>query len=340
MIFSILVLIILILINGVLSASELAFLSIEKFELDKMVRKRKRNAKKIRKILEDPSNFLSTIQVGITLAGFLSSAFAASTFVDKIMSTGFIIISHDFTSGFLMVVITIILSYFTLVFGELVPKKIALAYPFNVASFSVNLIKIMQIIFFPLIKLLSLSTNFICKLFKIEEKEEDFTEEDIKRIILTGTRDGIIEKKEQEYIFNIFQFNDTTVDKVMTPKEDCELLNVNIKFGSLIRKLKKTKFTRYPVYEGDTNNIIGIFNVKDYIMYKKDNDDFNLKKLLFGVKKFNYDEKIDDVFASMQKDHIQMAIVTKDKKFIGIVTLEDAVEEILGNIYDEYDEDK
>ena len=127
MILNILILVILILLNGILSASELAFLSIEKFELDKMIRKRKKNAKKIRKILESPSNFLSTIQVGITLAGFLSSAFAASTFVDKIMKTGFIIINPNFTSGFLMVVITIILSYFTLVFGELVPKKIALS---------------------------------------------------------------------------------------------------------------------------------------------------------------------------------------------------------------------
>lgn len=337
MILNILILVILILLNGVLSASELAFLSIEKFELDKMIRKRKKNAKKIRKILEDPSNFLSTIQVGITLAGFLSSAFAASTFVDKIMKTGFVIINPNFTSGFLMVVITIVLSYFTLVFGELVPKKIALSNPFKVASFSVNLINVMQVIFFPLIKLLSLSTNLICKILKIEEKEEDFTEEDIKRIILTGTRDGIIEKKEQEYIFNIFKFKDTTVDKVMTPKDECELINVNTKFGPLLKKLKKTKFTRYPVYDGDTNNIIGIFNVKDYIMYKKDNDDFKLRNLLFKVKKFNYDEKIDDVFASMQKEHIQMAIVVKKKKFIGVVTLEDAVEEILGNIYDEYD---
>ena len=124
MILNILILVILILLNGVLSASELAFLSIEKFELDKMIRKRKKNSKKIRKILEDPSNFLSTIQVGITLAGFLSSAFAASTFVDEIMKTGFVIINPNFTSGFLMVVITIILSYFTLVFGELVPKKL------------------------------------------------------------------------------------------------------------------------------------------------------------------------------------------------------------------------
>lgn len=339
MIINILLLIILILLNGVLSASEIAFLSIEKFELDKMVRKRKKNAKKIRKVLEEPSNFLSTIQVGITLAGFLSSAFAASTFADKIMGSGFIFINASFTNAFLVIIITIILSYFTLVFGELVPKKIALSNPFKVASFSVTLINLMQVIFYPLIKLLAVSTNFICKVLKIEEKEDDFTEEDIKRIILTGTRDGIIEKKEQEYIFNIFKFNDTTVDKVMTPKEDCELINVNIKFGALLKKLKRTKFTRYPVYDGNTNNIVGIFNVKDYIMYKKDNDDFDLKKLLFKVKKFDYDEKIDEVFASMQKEHVKMAIVVKNKEFIGVVTLEDAIEEILGNIYDEYYEE-
>lgn len=335
-IFSFILLIILIFINGILSASELAFLSIEKFELDKMVRRRKKNAKKIRKIIENPSNFLSTIQVGITLAGFLSSAFAASMFADKIIKSGFIILNYNFTNAFLVIIITIILSYFTLVFGELVPKKIALSNPFKVASLSVNLINIMQIICFPLIKFLAFSTDLICKILKIKPKENDFTEEDIKRIILTGTRDGIIEKKEQEYIFNIFKFNDTTVDKVMTPKEKCELINVNIKFGALLKKLKRTKFTRYPVYEGSTNNIIGIFNVKDYIMYKKDNDDFHIKKLLFNAKKFEYDEKIDDVFATMQKEHIQMGIVLKDKEFIGVITLEDAVEEILGNIYDEY----
>ena len=339
MIVNILVLVILILINGILSASELAFLSLEKFELDKMIRKKKKNAKKIKKVLDNPSNFLSTIQVGITLAGFLSSAFAASTFADEIMKTGFMIVSPNFTSAFLIIIITIILSYFTLVFGELVPKKIALSSPFMVASFSVNLIKIMQVLFFPLIKLLSISTDLICKMLNIEKKEEDFTEDDIKRIIITGTKDGIIEKKEKEYIFNIFKFNDTTVDKVMTPKDECILISVNTTFGPLLKRLKKTKFTRYPVYEGNTNNIIGIFNVKDYIMYKKDNDDFNLRNLLFDVRKFNYDEKIDDVFATMQKEHVQMAIVTKKDEFIGIVTLEDAVEEVLGKIYDEYYEE-
>ncbi len=339
MILSILFLIILIIVNGILSASELAFLSLEKIEVDKMIRKKKKNAKKIKKVIENPSNFLSTIQVGITIAGFLSSAFAASTFANKIIEKGFMIINPDFTSIFLIVIITIILSYFTLVFGELVPKKIALSNPFMVASFSVKLINTMQIVFYPLIKLLSLSTDLICKILKINEKEDDFTEEDIKRIIITGTKDGIIEKKEQEYIFNIFKFNDTTVDKVMTPKSDCILINANIKFSSLLNKLRKNKYTRYPVYDGNDNNIIGIFNVKEYIMYKKDHSDFNLKNLLFDVRKFEYNEKIDDVFASMQKEHIQMSIVMKDGKFIGIVTLEDAVEEILGNIYDEYYEE-
>lgn len=340
MIYNILLLIFLIFVNGLLSASELAFLSLEKFEVDKMVRKRKKGAKKIRNILEDPNKFLSTIQVGITLAGFLSSAFAASYFADKIMECGFLIFNKAFTEGILVVIITIILSYFTLVFGELVPKKIALSNPFKVASLSVNLIIFIQVIFFPLIKLLTVSTDLLCKLLGIKEKENDFTEEDIKRIILTGTKDGIIEKKEQEYIFNIFKFNDTTVDKVMTPKDECELIDVNIKFKTLLNKLKKTKYTRYPVYDKDINNIIGIFNVKDYIMYKKDNDDFNLRNLLFNVKSFNYNEKIDDVFSTMQKEHVQMAIVTKNKEFIGVVTLEDAIEEILGNIYDEYYEDE
>ena len=163
----VLLLVILILFNGILSASELAFLSIEKFELDRMVRKRKKNAKKIRKILENPSNFLSTIQVGITLLGFLSSAFASSFFVSKIISLGFVIINVSFTKAFLLVIITIILSYFTLVLGELVPKKIALSNPFKVASMFVGLIDFMQIIFFPLIRLLSISTNVICKLLKV-----------------------------------------------------------------------------------------------------------------------------------------------------------------------------
>ncbi len=339
MLIRIIFLIILILLNGILSASEIAFLSLEKYEVDNLVKRRKKNAKKIREIINDPNNFLSAIQVGITLLGFLSSAFASTFFVNELYNYGLFIISINFTYYFLIIIITIILSYFTLVFGELVPKKIALAKPYEVAAFSTSIINFIQFIFYPVVFLLSKTTDFICRLLKIKEKENDFTEEDLKRIIITGTKDGIIAKKEQEYIFNIFKFSDTTVDKVMTPKEDCILINVNANFKQVLKILKNNKYTRYPVYNKDKNDIIGIFNVKEYIMYKKDNNDFSLKKLLFNVRSYNYNDKIDDVFASMQKEHTAMAIVKKDDEFIGIVTLEDAVEEILGNIYNEYDKE-
>ena len=248
----------LILFNGILSASELAFLSLEKFEIDKMIRKRKKKAKKIKKVLENPNALLSTIQVGITLTGFFSSAFAASFFADKITSKGFLIYNEAFTNGILVFLITIILSFFTLVFGELVPKKIALSKPYAVACISTDLIILLQNIFFPLVRLLSISTDFICKIFNIKEKENDFTEEDIKRIILTGTRDGIIEKKEQEYIFNIFKFNYTSVDKVMKPLSDCEVININSNLCKIINTIRKTKYTRYPVYSIKQNNILWI----------------------------------------------------------------------------------
>ena len=339
MLVRIVLLIILILLNGILSASEIAFLSLEKYEIDTLVRKRKKNAKKIRNIINNPNSFLSAIQVGITLLGFLSSAFASTFFVNLIMSKGFIIINSGFTHVFLIVIITIILSYFTLVFGELVPKKLGLSRPYDVACFSTPIINFIQAVFYPIVFLLSKATDLICHLLKIKEKENDFTEDDLKRIIITGTKDGIIEKKEQEYIFNIFKFNDTTVDKVMTPKEECVLININANFKQVLKIIKNNKYTRYPVYDNDKNNIVGIFNVKEYIMYKKDNANFNIKDVLFKVKTFQYNEKIDNVFASMQKEHVQMAIVNKESEFIGIVTLEDAVEEILGNIYNEYDEE-
>lgn len=336
MLFSIIFLIILIFINGVLSASELSFLSLEKYEVEDKIKKKDKKAKKILKIIKNPSTFLSTIQVGITLAGFLSSALAASTFASYIMDKGFLIISKEFTNSFLIILITFILSYFTLVLGELVPKKIALSNPYRVASLTVILVSIMQIVFYPLIVLLTKSTDLICKIFKIQERDDELTEEDIKRIILTGTNEGIIEKKEQEYIFNIFKFNDIEVENIMTPIEECTLISADISFSKLLSVIKKSKFSRYPVYDKDKNNIIGIFNVKEFIMYNRSNNDFNIKKVLFPVKIFEYNIKIDDVFACMQREHVPMALVKKEDKYIGIVTLEDAIEEVMGNIYNEY----
>ena len=331
---SIILLIVLIFINGILSSSEIAYLSIDKFDL-KEKKKNNKQAKKISKMLENEGSFLSTIQVGITLAGFLSSAFASDTFATYLIEKGVTIINADATRSILVVIITIILSYFTLVFGELVPKKIGRSNPYKVASLTVDLLRIISFVFYPLIKFLTFSTNIVCKLFRIKEKEDSLSEEDIKRIILTGTSEKIIEAKERDYILNIFEFNDKTVKEIMTPKKDCVIINIEDDLKENIKKIKDTKYTRFPVK--NKNGIIGFINVKDFILNHQKDKEITIAELLQPVQTFKSTEKIDDVFRKMQKKHHSFGIVKEKGNFIGIITMEDAIEEIVGNIYDEYD---
>ena len=316
MFFSILLLVILIFINGIFSASEIAFLSLDKFKLKKEIESGNKKAIKIKKLIDNSSLFLSTIQIGITLAGFLASAFAADYFADYFLQ----VITIDFFSistvrTILVVIITVILSYFTLVFGELVPKKIAINYPFKIAYMFVNLIRGVMYFCYPLIKFLTFSTNVVCKVFNIKEKENKLTEEDM---------------------FNIFQFNDTEVKNVMTPKKDVVALDLDDDIKVNIAKIKKSKFTRFPIYKDNIDNIIGVLNVKDLIMQHSRDKKLNVKDIMRPVSKFSFDTKIDDVFRDMQEARESIAIVVEGNKFIGIVTLEDAIEEIVGNIYDEH----
>lgn len=334
MIYSIILLIILIFINGILSSSEIAYLSIDKFEL-KEKKKTDKKAKKISKMLENEGSFLSTIQVGITLAGFLSSAFASDTFATYLIEHGVEIINPEMTRSILVIIITIILSYFTLVFGELVPKKIGRSNPYKIASLTVNLLQIISLVFYPLIQLLTLSTNIICKLFRIKEKEDSLSEEDIKRIILTGTSEKIIEAKERDYILNIFEFNDIIVKEIMTPLKDCVILNIEDDLKDNLKKIKDSKYTRFPVQ--NKNGIIGFINVKDFILLHQKDKELTISDILQPIQTFRSTEKIDDVFRKMQKKHHSFGIVKEKGKLLGIVTMEDAIEEIVGNIYDEYD---
>lgn len=339
MLFSIILLIILILINGIFSATELAFLSIDKIKLKQDIESGNKKAISINKILSNPSSFLSTIQIGITLAGFLASAFAADYFAEyflNIINISFL--SVEVLETILVIIITIILSYFTLVFGELVPKRIAINYSHTVAYTFVDLIRIVNFIFYPLIKFLTFSTELICKILKIKQNDDKLTEEDIKKMILLGKDQGVVEEKEKEYILNVFNFNDLEAIKVMTPKKDVVMLNLDDELKTNILKIKESKYSRFPVYQNDKNNIIGIINVKDIIIEHKESQQLGLNKLIRPVTKFKHNEKIDDVFRYMQEENESLCLVYQEDEFIGIITIEDAVEEIVGNIYDEYDE--
>ena len=337
MVYNLLLLIILIAINGIFSASELAFLKINKYELKNKIKIHDKKAIQINKILSDQSAFLSTIQISITLAGFLASAFAADYFADyflQIINISFI--SSSTLRTILVIIITFILSYVTLIFGELVPKKIAINNPYKIACLFIGLISFVKTFFSPLIKLLTLSTNFICKIFKIKENEDKITEDEIKKIILLGNTEGVIEEKEKDYILNIFNFNDIEVEKIITKKEDVVMIDINDDMKNILSTIKESKYTRFPVY--DKNEIIGILNVKDFILNYNELKD--LRSIVRTVNKYEYTEKIDDVFRMMQKNNEPISLIYNKKEMVGIVTIEDAIEEIVGNIFDEYDGEK
>lgn len=333
MIIRFLTLLILIFINGILSSSEIAYLSLDKYPL---AYKKDKKSKKIYKMLDNESKFLSTIQIGITLAGFLASAFAAQTFTDLYIEKGFNIINYNFTKNFLTIIITLFLSYFTLVFGELVPKKIGRSNPLKIAKLTINLITLISNIFYPLIILLTFSTNLICKILNIKDKNDSFTEQDIKKMIITGSREGIVEEKEKEYILNIFKFNDKNANTIMTPKEKVITLSINDTKQDIIKKIKNTHFTRFPVLDETGSKVLGFINVKDFIYQYKDKKYYKIKNLLHPILSFNKNEKIDDIFRIMQEKHETMSVITDKEQFIGILTMEDAIEEIVGNIEDEY----
>lgn len=332
MILKILVLIILILVNGIFSATEIAFLSINKYKLNKEVKKGNKKALKIVNLLNDSSAFLSAIQVSITLSGFLSSAFAAESFASELASKIDIsILSQNTLTTILIIVITIVLSYFTLVFGELVPKKIGIANPDKISYFMVDIIYTVIWFFKPFIKILTLSTRLIEKLFRIEKQTKEI-EDELKDTII----DSNLEELEKKLLLNVFEFNDVTIKDVMTPINKVISINVNDTPEEMFTKISKSKFTRFPIEKN--GKILGILNIKDIILGK--DKDFNIYKYLRKVEKLDSKTIIDDAFMLLNGNYEAMAIVKENGEYIGIVTIEDIIEHILGNVFDEYDQNQ
>jgi len=336
-----LLLVILICINALFAASEIAFLSLNRNKVEREAKKGNKKYSKIQKLLDNPSSFLATIQIGITLAGFLASAFAAETFADYIvLRLSHLNISLVVLEKIIVVVITLILSYFTLVFGELVPKRIAMNSPDKIAKFMANTITVLSKVTYPFVWILTKSTNFVCKLLGVKEKEEnDITEEDIKLMVAEGLSTGAIEKGEKELIDNVFKFNDTTIQDIMTKREDIVAVDVNDKSYNIINKIRKNRYTRMPVYYDKLDSVIGILNVKDIILSYPNikGKELNVRDIMRNPYFVNATDNIDDVFKDMQEKRIAMAIVMNKKEVVGVVTIEDMLEEIVGNIFDEYD---
>ena len=288
MLIKILVLVILIFINGVFSATEIAFLSINKYKLNKEIKNENKKAIRIAKLLSDQSTFLSAIQVAITISGFLASALAAESFAGELaqmMNVTFM--TKETLTTILVIVITLILSYFTLVFGELLPKKIGLAYSYQLSFKMINTLCIVITIFKPVILLLKKSTELLVKLLKI--KEEVVEEDDLKDTIT----DSNLEELEKKLLLNVFEFNDVTVSDVMTEKRKICFVNENMSKEEIYKVVKKYNYTRFPVLN-DNDEVVGVLNIKDLIVNRTDK--FNLKDHVRKPIKLKHDMIIDDAF--------------------------------------------
>lgn len=330
MLLEIILLIILIFINGIFSATEIAFLSINKYELNKESVKNNKKAIKIINLINDSSTFLSAIQIAITLSGFLASAFAAENFASEIANLiNISFLTEEATTNILIIIITIILSYFTLVFGELVPKKIGLAYSKELSYKMVNIVDFVIKVCKPFILILKNSTDFVTKILKIKKKTNNF-EDDLKSTIV----DSSLEELEKKLLLNVFEFNDTTVKDVMVKKSNVISIDKKIDKDELLNIIKEYRFTRFPVM--DDNKVIGILNIKDLIV--NHNRKFKLKDYIKSIPVINEDMIIDDAFLYLNSNYQAMAIVVGDDgEYLGIVTTTDIIEEIIGNVFDEYD---
>ena len=270
MLFNIVFLAILIGINAFFASTEIAFISLNDSKIEKKVKNGDKKAKTIQNMLKNPSEFLATIQIGVTLAGFLSSAFAADTFAEVISPKLFNLmpfIQEQTWRGIAIILITLILSYFTLVFGELVPKRIAMKYTEKISFSSVGIIKALSVIASPFVKLLTTSTNAISKIFDITEKEEEVvTEEEIRMMIDVGEEKGVIGIVAKEMLNNVFEFNDKIVSEIMIPRTEVFALDKELTIKEVIDiLLEDTRYSRIPVYEETIDNIVGIVYIKDIL---------------------------------------------------------------------------
>ena len=340
-----LVLLILILLNAFFAATEIAFISLNDAKIEIEAKDGNKKAKSIQKMLKKPSEFLATIQIGITLAGFLSSAFASESFADDlapVLNNLIPALSVETWNTISIVLITIVLSYFTLIFGELVPKRLGMKNAEKMAYAAVGIIKGISIITKPFVKFLTVSTNIISKIFGVgETDEETVTEEEIRMMVDVGQEKGAIAEEEKEMINNVFELNDRAVSEIMVHRTDIFALEMNMTISEAIEELTEDdRYSRIPVYDETIDEIKGIVHIKDLLLTTK-NKNSKLKSIAKEAYFVSETKMIDELFSELRKNKKQIAIVIDEYGgTAGLVTMEDILEEIVGDIYDEYDDEE
>ena len=337
---------ILIVVNAFFAATEIAVISLNEKKVKAKAEDGDRKAVKMLKMIEEPTRFLSTIQIGITLAGFLGSAFAADNFAEKLSNYAIRVFGiSEAKAGVInsvsVVVITLILSYFTLVLGELVPKRVAMKHKEKLSEVCCGFISFLAAVLRPIIWLLTVSTNCVLRILGIDphEKDEAVSEEDIVLMLDAGADEGTINEDDIEYIKNVFKLDKMTAEDVMTPRKSIVSIDNETTDEEILKIIEEEGYSRMPVMDDDNENIIGIFYVRDYLL-KRTNKNFKRKSVIQQPIFVPESIHLDVLFKDMQKERFHLAVVVNEYGEVsGIVTMEDILEELVGEIWDELDEE-
>lgn len=340
-----LIVFILILVNAFFAASEIAVISLNDNKVRREAEEGSKTAKKLLKLVDNPGAFLSTIQIAITLAGFLASAFAADSFSERLVNwlvndQGFTALSPATLNTICVILITLILSYFTLVLGELVPKRLAMNNPDKIAAFVASVIIGAGKIFRPFVWLLDKSTNGILRLLGIDpnKEPEEVSEEEIRMMVDIGEEKGAIEPTEKMFIENIFEFNNITAEDVMIHRTDMKVVWLDDSKEEIMQLITDSGLSRFPVCGDDIDDVIGLLRTREYLLNAQSEQPRPLRDLLAPVYFVPESVPADKLFRDMQQKKTHMAVVVDEYGGTsGLVTLEDLLEEIVGNIYDEFD---
>ena len=345
-----LLLLALIFVNAFFAASEIAIISLNDNKIRKMAEEGHKKAQQVLKLTSNSSNFLATIQIGVTLAGFLTSATAAQSLAGPFASWLMDILPslESYSSAVhtvSVVLITVMMAYFNLVLGELVPKRIAMQRAEAIAFRGIGILRGVAAVMRPFVRLLSFSTNVVVRLCGMDPHadQENVTEEEIRMMVDVGGEKGVIEDTQKEMINNIFEFDDITAEDIMTPRTDVEAIEVEDGIVEALRIGVDGGYSRLPIYEEEIDNIIGVLYVKDLLPYvgQEIPRDVNIRHIMRETYFVPGTKRCGELFKDMTEKRMQMAMVVDEYGgFEGIVTMEDLLESIVGNIQDEYDHEE
>ncbi len=334
--------IVLIALNAVFAMAEIAIINVSEAKLSRLQEQGSRGAKRLLKLKGNPAKFLATIQVAITLAGFLGSAFAAENFADDL--TDFLYryiplnVEKEVLEGISVVMITVLLSYVSLIFGELVPKRIAMRKAEKSALALSGSVYFVAKVFAPIVWFLTLSTNAVLRMVGIDPTadDEEVGEEDIRLMAEAAEEKGSIEEDEREIIENIFEFDDLTVGEITTHRTDVVLLWMEESDEEWQTIIRESRYTMYPICDGSIDNIVGVLDTKDYFRLEDKSREEVLKKAVRTPYFVPEGAKADITFRNMKINRASFAVVLDEYAgFSGIISIKDLVEKIVGDIEDD-----